>query len=234
MPSIYDIDFGLQAKNLDTPQRRKPKFIAFLFSLMSPLQYFRDFFYDKYVNSFAYSDYNPSIHYLFGALVIWNDKCIYQAAYIDINGDAQSFINVNPSNTTHWYKVNDTFIGTDERVRYNSQRLLFEYALNRFFMIAASPADQIYIENNFISAGSNFVMGNSGPTSSYMPLDSQYQVDYMGSDAIYNPLINDYTIYVPVSVFNSLGTTTSNRENAIKNFADLYNTIGMQYNVTTY
>lgn len=234
MPNIYDIDFGLQATNLDTPQRRLPKFTAFLFSLMSPLQYFRDFFYNKYVESATYIDYNSLTTYNFGDIVIWSDKCIYQASYVDVNGDTQSFNGTDPSNILFWYKLNDTFIGVNERVKYNSQKLLFEFALNRYFRVAALPVDQIYITNNFIDAGSNFLMNTGSSQSSVMPLNSVYQIDYMGLFPTYTTNTNDYTIFVPVAVYTALGTDVINREFAIRRFADLYNLAGMKYDVQSY
>lgn len=234
MPTIYDIDFNLQADNLNHPNRRKTKFSAFLHSLVYPLQRLHDFFFDYYVAGGTYTDFNVLTTYNFGDRVIWDDKCIYEASYVDTTGIPQSFNGIYPNNTAFWIKVNDTFIGVDERVKYNSQKLLFEYALNRFFRVAALPADQIYITNNFIDAGVNFLMNTSSIESSLMPLNSVYQIHYMGLMPTYQTSVYDYTIFVPDAVYTALGSTANDREYAIRNFADKYNLAGMQYDVQSY
>ena len=40
--------------------------------------------------------------------------------------------------------------------------------------------------------------------------------------------------FVPIAVFTSLGDTNDNRENAVRNFADIYNLAGMRYDVQSY
>lgn len=44
MLNIYEIDFNFQVDRLTPPRRRTPKFLAYLFSLVSPLQRFNDSF----------------------------------------------------------------------------------------------------------------------------------------------------------------------------------------------
>lgn len=44
MINIYEIDFNFQVDRLTPPRRRTPKFLAYLFSLVSPLQRFNDSF----------------------------------------------------------------------------------------------------------------------------------------------------------------------------------------------
>lgn len=227
MPSIYDIDFDLQADNLNHPLRRKTKISAFLHSLVYPLQRLRDFFFNNYDVTATYSDYSGATAYVYGDMVIWTDKCIYELISATSTGNA-------PSDTANWIKLNDTFIGVSERVKYNSQKLLFEYALNKFFRVAALPADQIYITNNLIDAGVNFLMNTGSSESSVMPLNSVYQIHYMGLMPTYQTSVYDYTIFVPAAVYAALGSTANDREYSIRNFADKYNLAGMQYDIQTY
>jgi hypothetical protein len=128
--------------------------------------------------------------------------------------------------------TNDNFIGTRERAKYNSQKMLFEYGLNKYFQVTGPT--YIYIQNNFAEADHVFIMGLSGPTSSRLVLNSQNAESYMGLVASYSTDVYDYTIYVPLAVFNALGTSDANREAAIRSFADIYNLAGMSYNVISY
>ena len=77
-------------------------------------------------------------------------------------------------------------------------------------------------------------MGNSGTYSSSMPINSINQINYLGNAYTYTSFSYDYEIYVPIAVYNTLGTDATNKENAIRNFADLYNLAGMTYSVVTY
>jgi len=46
MADIYEINFNFQVDRLTPPRRRKPKFLAYVFSLVAPLQRFNDSFCD--------------------------------------------------------------------------------------------------------------------------------------------------------------------------------------------
>ena len=232
--SIYQIDTEYVANQLTPPKLRNVKMIAWLKVLVAPLNKFASKSLEKYKVGDVSADYNGATTYDFGDRVIYTDKSIYEATYVDSDGVAQSFSGVIPTNTVFWTLINTVFIGSDERSKYNAQKLLFEYALNRFFRVAASPADQIYITNNFIDSGQNFLMNTGSNDSSLMPLNSMYQIDYMGLFPTYQTNTNDYTIFVPIAVFTALGDTNDNRENAVRNFADIYNLAGMRYDVQSY
>ena len=232
--SIYQIDTEYIGGQLTPPKLRKPKQLSWIKVILSPLQKFFDVSFLGYKNGDTSLDYNNVTTYNFGDRVIYTDKSIYEATYTDADGVAQSFNGVIPTNTVYWTLINTVFIGSDERSKYNAQKLLFEYALNRFFRVAASPADQIYITNNFIDSGQNFLMNTGSNDSSLMPLNSMYQIDYMGLFPTYQTNTNDYTIFVPIAVFTALGDTNDNRENAVRNFADIYNLAGMRYDVQSY
>ena len=232
--SIYQIDADYVANQLTPPKLRNVKMVAWIKVLVAPLQKFFDVSFLGYKNGDTSLDYNNVTTYNFGDRVIYTDKSIYEATYTNPLGVAESFSGVIPTNTLAWTKINNVFIGSDERSKYNAQKLLFEYALNRFFRVAASPADQIYITNNFIDSGQNFLMNTGSNDSSLMPLNSMYQIDYMGLFPTYQTNTNDYTIFVPIAVFTALGDTNDNRENAVRNFADIYNLAGMRYDVQSY
>ena len=228
---LFDFDIDIVIPNLTPPVKRLPKYSAWLKSLTTPIQQAWQNLFVDYKTGSTYADFDIGTTYNLGDLVIWTDKCVYEASSVTSLGVGQSFSGVLPNNTAFWTRVNNNFIGTDERVKYNSQKLLFEYALNRFFRIAASPADQIYIQNNFIDVGDVFVMDTDSEESSVMPLDSAYQEDYMDLTATYTSGVYDYTIFFPIADYTALG---SQADSIIRSYADVYNSIGMQYDIQTY
>jgi len=223
--SIYQIDTTYVGEQLTPPKLRGVKLLAWLQVLLKPLSALFDISFLGYKTGSLDSDYNSGTTYSFGNRVRYTDKSVYELIVSTSTG-------VDPTNITNWIKVNDVFIGCDERVKYNAQKLLFEYALNKFFLVP-SGGSQIYIQNQttFVTP---FVMGNSGALSSSMPLNSINQINFLGNSYTYTSGTYDYTIYVPISIFTPLGSDNANRENAIRNFADKYNLAGMTYDVSTY
>lgn len=225
--SLYELDTDYIGEQLLPPKLRKVKALAWLKVLLKPLSNLFNIDFKDYTLGAIYDPYDVLTNYPFGERVIWTDKRVYESLTSSNLGNL-------PSDSAKWLLCQNIFIGVDERVKYNSQKILFEFALNKFFMVDPFPADQIYITNNFVNASTNFVMGLMSSSSSVMPLNSVNQIDYMGLSPVYVTDIYDYTINVPTAVFTGLGDNTSNREQAIRNFADLYNLSGMQYNVITY
>jgi hypothetical protein len=217
--AIYDYDANIVSEQLTPPILRRDKFLAFLNVLCNPIKNIWINVFQDYKEGGSYSPYSSIVTYDFGNKVIATDKSIYQCI-------VTTSLNVKPSSTTNWVKVNDLFIGSNERVKYSAQKILFEYALNNFFITSG-----IYITNNFVTASNNFVMDDESENSSNMPLDSYYQEDFMDDTATYNTAIYDYTIFLPIAFHTSLG---ANANGIIKSFADKYNLAGMQYNIDTY
>jgi hypothetical protein len=216
--AIYDYDSNIVAEQLSPPTLRNGKFLAWLYVLVKPLQNLHDLIFSDYKVGNVYSVYSNATTYNFGTRVRYLDKAIYECIKTSVGN--------LPTNSVYWIKVNDIFIGTDERVKYSAQKLLFEYALNKFFITSG-----IYITNNFIYVGDVFVMDTDSTESSVMPLDSFYQEDYMDLTATYASGIYDYTIFFPISDYTTLGFSANA---IIRTFADKYNLAGMQYNIQTY
>lgn len=223
--SIYQIDTSYVSEQLTPPKLRSAKLLAWLKVLLKPLSNLFDINFLDYKLGSTVADYSGATAYSFGDRVRYTDKSIYELIVTTSTG-------IVPTNTTNWIKINDVFIGCDERIKYNAQKLLFEYSLNKFFLVPAI-GDQIYIENQ-TTFETPFIMGNVGNLSSSMPTNSINQINYLGNAYTYTSSSYDYTIYVPIAIFTALGTDTTNRENAIRNFADTYNLAGLIYNVTTY
>ena len=217
--AIYDYNTNTVAEQLTPPTLRGSKFLAWLYVLAKPIQNLHDLIFSDYKTGNVYTNYNNLSTYVFGDKVRYTDKAIYECIAITSLGNL-------PSNTTKWVKVNDVFIGTDERVKYSSQRLLYEKALNTFFITT-----EIYITNNFVSVGNVFVMDTTSEESSIISYSNDYQPDFMDYTATYSNTVYDYTIYVPSSFYASLG---ANANTIIYTYADKYKLAGMQFNVIPY
>jgi hypothetical protein len=201
------------------PILRTPKFLAWIYVIVKPVQKLWQLVFEDYAVGSAYLDYSNVTTYSLGDKVRWDDKSIYELI-------TSASLGNNPTDTINWVKINDLFIGVNERIKYSAQKLLFEYALNRFFITSG-----IYIQNNFINASTNFVMSTTSESSSVIPLNSAHQIDYMNLNPVYVTDIYDYTIFVPAVFYASLGV---NAEGIVRTFADKYNLAGMQYNVDTF
>jgi hypothetical protein len=217
--ALYDYDTEVVSEQLTPPALRENKFLAWLYVLAKPIQNKWSLIFEDYKDGNVYTDYSIIATYAVQDRIRWTDKAIYECIKVTTAG-------ILPSNTTYFVKVNDVFIGSEERVKYSAQKLLFEFALNKFFITSG-----IYITNNFVDTGNVFVMDTDSEESSVMPLDSLYQEDYMDLTATYATAIYDYTIFVPVAFHTSLG---ANADGLITNFADKYNLEGMQYDIQTY
>lgn len=217
--AIYDYNTNTVAEQLSPPTLRGNKFLAWLYVLAKPIQNLHDLIFSDYKVGNVYYNYSNVATYGFTDRVRWADKAIYECIVTTSLGNL-------PSNTTKWVKVNDVFIGTDERVKYSAQKLLFEQALNTFFITSG-----IYITNNFTTVGNVFVMDTTSEESSIMSYSNDYQPDFMDYTATYSTALFDYTINVPLVFHTTLG---ANASTIISTYANKYNLAGMQFNVITY
>ena len=217
--AIYDYNSNTVAEQLSPPTLRVSKFLAWLYVLAKPIQNLHDLIFSDYKVGNVYYNYSNVATYGFSDRVRWTDKAIYECIVSTSLGNL-------PSNTTKWVKVNDAFIGTDERVKYSAQRIIFESALNTFFITSG-----IYITNNFTTVGNVFVMDTTSEESSIISYSNDYQPDFMDYTATYSTALFDYTIYVPSFFYASLG---ANANSIISTYANKYNLAGMQFNVIPY
>lgn len=220
---MYYIYFNIIWEKLYPPHLRLALHLAWGNVLMKPLQWLRGLTFDTYANGLPSNKWDFSTSYALGDLVYYTDRCVYECT---IAGSG----NFPTVAVTYWKKVLDNHIGVHERVKYNSQKILFEYSLNRWFD-CYSPSPLIYITNNVYSI--MFLLGGqNGLTSSSMPLSSAYSATFMGNSFGYSSY--QFTIYVPIGVYNTLGSSNTERTNTIRSFADKYVLVGIQYNVATF
>lgn len=226
MPDIYDIDYNTHGVMLTPPDKRGDRNVAWIRSMLKPVQWVRDALFDTYRNSFTGDAYDNTATYAKGDRVRYIDRAVYECIEATTAGTA-------PSDTDHWIKIQDLYIGLKERAKYNSGKMLFEYMLNKWFEVAAAPADQIYIENNTVDVN-GFYLGYSDTWQSGQLGNQFNQQHYLGAASAYATDPNCFTIYVPVAVYTALGSTNDERDNVVKSFADQYVLAGMIYNIQSY
>lgn len=225
--SIYTYDSNTVGEQLTPPILRKAKFLAFLYVLVKPIQNLWELVFAEYITGVGtHSIYSDAVSYSIGNVVVWNNGYVYECIKTPLVAGTK------PSDTIYWLLRNTNFIGSDNRVKYNSQIIKLEYQLNKWYQNLAS-ATQIYIENN-TAISMQFVMGNDGANSSVMPNDSIYQEQYMGNDPTYPDVSFDFTILVPTALYTTLGTTASNREYNVRAFVNQYVLSGIKYKINTY
>jgi hypothetical protein len=232
--SIYDINYIDRDNELTPPKYRLSKFLSWLNCLNYPLQWLRDNWFGEYKQGSTANKFIDNNFYTTNDKVIWIDSSVYifilpYPEFVTIGLNAPTG---DPDSAITWQKIQDVFIGVDERVRYSSQIIVLEFALNRFYQVP-SIDPQIYIQNNTV-ANNVFVMGNSGATSSNMVNDSVFAETTMFNSPTFPAYLGNFTVYVPSALFATLGTTTQNRENNIRQFVDKYRLAGIKYNVLTF
>jgi hypothetical protein len=215
---IYNVSFSLVAEQLYPPVLRKTKHLQWMKVLSSPIQSLRDLIFDDYVDGSQYATYSSSVTYSINDRVVYINRGVYESLGTSIGA--------TPSTATaSWSLILDNYIGILERVKYNSQKMTYEYGLNRWFQCSG-----IYIENIPISY-SGFLLGNRGPLSN--TLVNVNNPSYMGNTFNVGASY-DYIIWVPIAVFNLLGATIQERSDMIRSFADNYNLAGLSYDVQSY
>lgn len=227
--SIYDIDFDLAADRLNVPNKRKTRMTAFLKVLMKPLNWLHSIFFNDYVNGQTYAGWSSVITYSFGTIRTYN-----RANYYCIKGNLNKQPDINPD---YWYKLQDVYIGLNERVAYSAQKMIFEYALNQYFNSSPTAMPNIYITNTANLPNDIFVYNydfpyNDGGFYSYAySVSNQTQFSYA-----YGYSIQEYSfeVFVPTAIFSALDSNPTYAENILRNYIDKYNTTSVKYKINTY
>lgn len=225
MPTIYDIDYDKLVLGNLPPDKRFSKTTQFVRKLLYPLQYNRDIYLGQYadgstatlwVNSTTYSKYDQVIY-----------KSVVYESLIDSN------LNINPTDQTAWRVIIPNFIGVNERINYNGIKLIFEYAINKYFgtTFRQPPnVSDIYI-TTYAKPFNVFVVGADESNSSVVY--SAGSPNYVINDYDFAAYVN-MEINIPSAVFNALDPSAANCDKIVRNFANNYLLAGIDYNIITY
>jgi len=227
-PLLYSTDYSIVWENTLPPEKRNPSNIAWGAVIMKAIQWLHDLFFVKYADEFSGASWNNFTAYAAGERVKYSDHSVYEAQAAILIG--QPAPNVN----SDWLKVQNNWIGARERAKYNGQKMVLEYALNKWFdtdFRYAPFVSDIYIQNNVIDSG-GYDIAESDNLSSSIPVNEIFADDSIGN--IYSSNQNGFTIFVPLAVYGALSPDPPSREKIVRAFADMYVTAGVTYDVQTY
>lgn len=218
MPDLFDIDYNQQANDLLPPDKRVPDKLSLLRSLLKSLQWGRDLILGTYKKGWSGGTYSPGAYNKYDQVKY--GKSVYESL-ISSNTD-------NPTVTTSWMKICDNFIGVDERVKYNGQKIVLEYALNKefdgVFRQPGAGTSDIYL-SNLSPVLSGFRIGQTetgassiGQTTSSASIGGSYPFVQ-----IYN-----FTINIPTALHSLTN------DQAIRAFTLKYIPSGINFSITIY
>ncbi len=219
MADIFQIDYDQQAPELLPPDKRDAQTITLLQTVMKGIQWCRDRLFGGYKVGATDPNYAAGAYNQFQTVIY--EKAVYYSL-IDNNTDL-------PSVTTSWLKVQDNFLGVDERVKFNGQHLVLEYAMNQRFggtfrPPGSSSNSDIYttkiaaVVSGFISAATEDFSSSVGQTTSTDKIGLSYPFVQ----------INNFQVNVLASVL------AATNEQAIRDFVNLYIPTGLNFIVVGY
>ena len=202
------------AHDILPPDKRTSTIEAFLFGLVSPIQWLHDMFFTSYNLGSDVSEYVAGT-YSYLDQVKYNRK-VY-VSLIDNNTSA-------PTDTNNWYMCQSFERGMIERKNIDGNKLKLEYALNKYFKTTFLPPpyqSQIYISNTTNIFG-NFFVALTEEHSSEVGLTEGK--NYIGDSGI-SVTSDNFTIFVPTGAATELD---------IRAFANQYVPTSLTYTVTFY
>lgn len=229
---VPQIDYDDQAEQMLPTAQRKPKWIIFAKALVSQVKRLYVLFVYFMTGSVDAGYWSVATTYAKGELVRTVDG-VYESLEAGNIGNAVT-------DTTYWLKVLGSFIGVNERVRYNSQKIVFEYALNRYFGTTfrqptsytgtgTLPLSDIYI-TTVAPVYVSFVSYGAEPLTSAVYKDRT--IDFVFGDEVYlSASTYKFIIHIPAAVYSALGSTA---EQIVRSFADRYRILGTTYTIQTY
>ena len=218
MENKYDINFDLQAAELLSPDKRDNNYLWLVRSLLTSLKWCRDLLFSSYKIGSKAQPYATG-HYKIYDQVIYN-KAVYYSL-IDFNIDL-------PTAPT-WLKIQDNFLGIDERVKFNGQNIVLEYALNQQFggtfrPQGSSSSSDIYLTNApFTAAGFRIGQSEAFSTSVGQTISS----DQIGLRYSFIQVSN-FQISIKASVF------ALTNEQTIRDFVNNYIPVSLNFIVIPY
>lgn len=225
MATIYDIDYAKFGENMLPPDKRKDANNAFVKVLLSPLATIRDLFFSKYKDGANdLPEYSALTTYAKYDLVKYNRQVYISLA----DGNTAA-----PTDAINWRQVQDNFVGVLRRCSYAGSCIVLTYALNEFFETTFRQpplVSDIYFQTN--SKGIEvFTVGITEDESSdvYLNTSSAFVVNAYSFAEFFN-----FTVLIPVAVYNALDADAANREKIFRNYCDKYVPAGIIYDIQTY
>lgn len=221
MPTIYDISTDQAAIDQFPPDKRNPQTLALMQALLYAAQWSRDLVLGSFKTGSTAPVWSAGAYTLYYQVKF--GKSIYECVTDGTTND--------PTNTTDWRLIQENFIGVDERIKYNGQKIVLEWALNtEFDGVFRQPVtglnSDIYITNIAASlAGFRIGADESGVDVSSIGQDTSS--DSIGGTYPFVQL-NNFQINFPAALYSLTN------EEAIRNFIDKYIPSSLNYVILIY
>ncbi|RYD57010.1 MAG: hypothetical protein EOP56_09390 [Sphingobacteriales bacterium] len=222
----YNIDYTELVYDTLPPDKRTTRHAKWLIALVSPLTWLKDLFFTDYLQGTTYAAYNPLTTYAKGDRVTLT-KAVYESLQNSNTGNG-----VLANLGVWWIKVQDNYLGVDERVQYNGHKLILEYALNKWFggTFRQPPLESdIYIENIAQSDLSFLVAATDNMSSPVGFTDSFGYVKGTNAGVDELPEFN-FIIYVPTAIYSLF----TDPETIISEYAKQYVPVGLTFKIEEY
>jgi hypothetical protein len=225
MSSIYNVDYGSLGAELLPPNKRQPRMLAFVRALLSALQYVLNLFLFSYRTGSPMAAWSNVTTYSAGQRVQYN-RSIYESL--------SNSNTATPTNAAWWRLVQTNFLGVEERMAYSGQKVVIEYALNRYFSTAfvqpGAGTSDIYLTTNTPPVYP-FIVGavNASTSTTYPTYSTEMVLNSYSFTGNYR-----FTIHMPTAVYTALSSVSAARDKIVRSFADNYVPAGIAYNIVTY
>lgn len=249
--SIYDYNLTAETLQLTPPNKRTSTTLALLSVSDFYFQKLHDLFFTNYADGDASIDYAGGTTYVAGDHVRYVDNKIYERRRLNLTTGAVigNTTGIIPTNTDNWIVLLNNFIGVRERSKYKSNRVVFEWALNKWFKTTfrqftgwdgsgnPTPLSDIYIQNIPVDLNSFIVGVNEAQSSDVWASDVEQQVSVINLAYFFNAYM--FSINIPTAIYNALlpaepaGITTP-KDNVVRAFADNYTLGGITYLIKIY
>lgn len=217
MPDQFDIDFNQQAEDIFPPDKRTVGNMALLKGIIKSLQWCRDLILGSYKKGSTAPQWAPGGYNKYDQVIF--NKSVYESL-IDSNTDS-------PNGSANWRLIQNNFIGVDERVRFNGQKIVLEYALNKRFGGTFRPPSSLSLSDIYITNLPAVVFGFRVGQTTGSSVGQTTSPDTIGSPLPF-VRINNFQI----NFLNSLYVLTNEKE--VRDFANLYVAAGLNYTIVTY
>lgn len=217
MADIFDISFDQQAVDLLPPDKRGVKTVALQRALLRCVQWSRDQLFGSYKTGATAPVYAGGTYNKY-------DQVIYnKAVYYSLVANNSAL----PTDSGSWLLIQKNFIGVDERVRYNGQKIVLEYALNHRFGGVFRPPGS--------SSLSDIYINNVGPVPAGFRIAQTIgstigQTTSSDSIGLAMPFVQIANFNI--NVLNAIYLLTN--EKAIRDFVDPVIPISINYSISTY
>jgi hypothetical protein len=227
----YECDFNLQSRRLTPIAKRQDVRLAMLECISEAIQWNRDNFFDQYIEGDSAAAHNPATAYVKYDRVNYQNK-IYECIQ-DNTGEL-------PTNEDYWVKVVNDFRGVIERIRYNGQKLMLEWILNKWF-------GTTFVQPNFLGTTSDFyIVANDRFIPSFTVSETPFRSMVYVSSSVFESssktrkfiketpaytASSNFTVYYPVGTIMS---TASNEYYQMVDLVNKYKVIGTTVDYISY